>query len=1119
MVVDFSKVDLQERPVLILLNTADEPIGVLGKATNIAADIKYNETSVLSFDIAAEVDGEPTPYYEAVRGYRTVDLQGIGRFILMNPEEKDDGVKKMKSCQAYSLEYEFTLKKITLDKATYNFWNPVMPSETLLGIILDIMPSWKIGYVDTSLIGKYRTFDVADENVYNFIKGTIQKSYNCIFDFDTYNREINVVAVSADTSVNPVYLSNKNLIKEISIKENTENIVTRLDVNGADGVTIRDVNPSGTNSIINLDYFMTLDNFEKSVIDKYFLWKKTYQNYQLSYYNLSVEYALQVMRKTTEQAALVELQSERTILENELATVIQGIAMSLAGMNQAKLDDVNSRIATKEQEIKNKQFEIDSIVNQCNAIRTELTGINKTVRFESYFTEAELLLLDRYIRDDSVSESSFVVQEVASYSEPDNGNKITNTLIAIESQKVNHIKNTSNKDIYDITGGIWNGCGIQANIIHMVMEVASDLSFVLTGYLCEGTVDSKFFPNGCLSITGTVFGAPNLTLIGDSEYQFSSSINSGYMYFTRNTSEYERRAVAWDLYEYGSQILDKISQPSYTFSVDSANFLRLEEFESFKNSLKHGEKIYVALDDDRVLTPVFIGASIEYADACKLTLDFCDTYYEKDQQSTLEYIVEQSISMGKSTDLSKFTYSSFVDSGASTQVKSFMTSSLDVAKNAIMSSQNQAVSWDDTGIRLRKWADKAKATYDPKQVWMNNNSILMTSNNWKTAELAIGNFHDKNLGDCWGIVAPNIVGTLLAGSNLVIESTKKDGSNAVFKVDADGCVLYNSTFEILSQNNATQISLDPQFGIVIGKYPVFSVSRSSNKSVNTDNARFWVDTDGNLFFQGTLRAATGEFDGKVTAREGYIGDGSSGWTIGSSYIYNKKPSLTSTISGIYIGVDGISLGDSSKYVKATKAGKLTANDVVISGEINAKTGKIGDLTIDSGAITNNGLTWWGSGSGIYLGPSGLQLGSNFRVDSSGNLYASSGTFSGNVYAKNISYGGNAGYMSGGAISDSSIGGGKISNSTITGGKIADYTIGGGNIAGSAVGTRTLSRGVNSSLQNADWAYGALNGWNTVENLYVSNGGFRLGNRIISRASTAFRDGNGNTISLSYLTWS
>lgn len=1090
MVVNFSKVDLREQPVLILLNTEDKPIGTLGKATNIAADIKYNETSALSFDIAAEVDGEPTPYYEAVRGFREVDLQGVGRFILMNPEEVDDGIKRIKSCKAYSLEYEFALKKITLEKATYNFWNPVMPNETLLGIILEIMPSWKVGHVDSSLVGKYRTFDVSDENVYNFMKGKVQNAYNCIFDFDTYNREINVIDASIDVGINPIYLSNKNLIKEISVKENTENIVTRLDVNGADGVSIRDVNPSGTNSIINLDYFMTQDNFEQSLIDKYYRWKKAYQDYQLSYYNLSVEYALQVMRKATEQAALVELQSERTILENELATVIQGIAMNVAGMDQASLDDVNSRIEAKNQEIQNKQAQIDSITNQCEAMHTELAEINKIVRFQSYFTESEFLLLDRYIRDDSVSESSFVVQEVASYSEPDSGNSISNAEIIVDTAKINHVKNTAGKDIFDISGGIWNGCNVHAEIIHMAMEIANDNSFVMTGYFGNGTVEGDTFPKGCLSIMGSISNSQSNAPVNGTGEQFAAEIQTGYMYFTRNTSEYEKRAVAWDLFEYGNQILKKSSQPSYTFSIDSANFLQIEEFEVFKNSLQHGERIYVNIGSDKILTPVFIGASIKYGDMSSLSLEFCDTYCSGSGDISLEDVLEQSISMGKSTELSKFTYSSFIDSGASTKVKEFITSSLDVAKNAIISSNNQAVSWDDTGIRLRKWADKAKATYDPKQVWMNNNSILMTSNNWKTAELAIGNFHDKNLGDCWGIVAPNIVGTLLAGSNLVIESTKKDGSNAVFKVDADGCVLYNSTFEILSKNNSTQISLDPQFGIVIGKYPVFSVSRSSNKTVNTDNARFWVDTDGNLFFQGTLRAATGEFDGKVTAREGYIGDGSSGWTIGSSYIYNKKPSLTSTTSGIYIGVDGISLGDSSKYVKATKAGKLTANDVVISGEINAKTGKIGDLTIDSGAITNNGLTWWGSGSGIYLGPSGLQLGSNFRVDSSGNLYASSGTFSGNVYAKNISYGGNAGYMSGGAIS----------NSSISGGKIADYTIGGGNIAGSTLGTRVMSSGVNTSLGYADYANTVLNGWAEISLLKVSAlkvAGIILGSKTLS----------------------
>ena len=178
MVVDFSKIDLREPPMLILKNTTDVPIGVLGYAMNITADIKYDEASVIEFNLPAQVDGEPTPYYDAVIGMRIVELQNIGQFILVNPKETGDGVKKIKACKGYSLEYEFTFKKLSLANATYNFWNPVTPDSTLLGIILELMPSWSIGSIDSNLVGKYRTFEVSDENLYNFIKVTIQTSYN-----------------------------------------------------------------------------------------------------------------------------------------------------------------------------------------------------------------------------------------------------------------------------------------------------------------------------------------------------------------------------------------------------------------------------------------------------------------------------------------------------------------------------------------------------------------------------------------------------------------------------------------------------------------------------------------------------------------------------------------------------------------------------------------------------------------------------------------------------------------------------------------------------------------------------------------------------------------------------
>lgn len=950
MVVDFSKLDLQERPVLILKNTAGVPIGTLGSAMNITADIKYNEASVLEFEVPAQVDGVDTPHYDAVIGMRIIELQDIGQFILVNPKEVGDGVKKIKYCKAYSLEFEFTFKKLSLASSTYNFWNPVTPDSTLMQIILELMPSWSLGSIDSELVGKYRTFEVSNENLYNFIKGTIQESYNCIFDFDTMTRRINVKSAKSTVPTNPVYISNGNLAEEITVEENTENIVTRLDVNGADGVTIRDVNPMGTNQIINLDYFMNTDNFDSALIEKYWGWKDTYKNYQQQYYNLSVEYALQIMRKTTEQAALVELEGEMTSLENQQAVIIQAVASNLE--QQSALNAINRQISSKQSEIKTKKAEIATIEDDAEAVYAQLIEINKKTKFESFFTRDEYLQLDRYIKDDAVSESSFVVQTTDSYTDEDVGNSISNKKISISGASISKVTNAQKKDIYDIKGGRVTSDFIDAEIISAAFEKATDGSFVMTAYLGSGITGEAKFPKGCFSITGKV-GSVSHDLVTDSETpemmtgsKLSITVSSGYLYFTRNTSEYEKRAVAWDLFEYGNEILTKISQPAFTFSITSSNFLGIDEFVRFKNKLRHGEKIYVGISEDETLAPICIGLKFEFDSPDSLSLEFSDTYVSSDSSFLLADLLEQSVSMGKSVDLNKYNYSAFMDSGASTKVKDFMTTALDVSKNAIMSSKEQAISWGDSGIRLRKWRDEAHTEYEPKQVWLNNNSILMTSNNWATAELAIGNFYDENLGDCWGIVAPNIVGTLLAGSNLVIESAKKDGGVAVFKMDAEGCVLHNSDFSVTSDNTNTHILIDPLHGFMIGKYPLIK----ADGTIDNSKKLFYADTYGNLTLVGTIYASAGEFTGKITATSGYIGQPSQGWTISSSAIYNGKSSYSSGIQGIYIGTDGISLGNTSNYIRASKSGYLYANNVNVSGHITATSGEIGGCEIENGTL-------------------------------------------------------------------------------------------------------------------------------------------------------------------------
>jgi hypothetical protein len=141
--------------------------------------------------------------------------------------------------------------------------------------------------------------------------------------------------------------------------------------------------------------------------------------------------------------------------------------------------------------------------------------------------------------------------------------------------------------------------------------------------------------------------------------------------------------------------------------------------------------------------------------------------------------------------------------------------------------------------------------------------------------------------------------------------------------------------------------------------------------------------------------------------------------------------------------------------------KADKNGLEVKGVIRATSGEIGGFLITSNSLTYNNQTWGGTNStGIYIGPNGIQLGKNFKVDSAGNLTAASGTFTGSVNAGNIRYGGNYGTFSGGGISSGSISGNRLVANTIS----TSYT----------------SSGINRSLGYADRFYGATTGDGVTE---------------------------------------
>ena len=132
----------------------------------------------------------------------------------------------------------------------------------------------------------------------------------------------------------------------------------------------------------------------------------------------------------------------------------------------------------------------------------------------------------------------------------------------------------------------------------------------------------------------------------------------------------------------------------------------------------------------------------------------------------------------------------------------------------------------------------------------------------------------------------------------------------------------------------------------------------------------------------------------------------------------------------------LTASDWSVYANGTRVFRITPTGAEVNGKITATSGKIGGFDIGASAISYNGLTWNGSKTGVYLGTSGIQLGS-----ASGSFFQASAN---------------------GVV--------KAHNMTLTG----TLTIGGQTITAAA-----LRSGAQSAYSNSGTWTGTTNAWNNA----------------------------------------
>lgn len=397
----FDYFGVPEQPYIILCNPDKSELYSLGLTYDTKITKRFNAVSEFSFTFPKSIDGGQTNLeaYDYIQSKRLVLIENYGYFQIINPNEELEGSVPLKKVKCQSLEIELVSKRLTAYGGTLPLWNPLDSTDTILGDMIELAPNWSIGHVDAEFIGTYRTFNVSDTNIYNFLTNDVSKAFEAVFIFDTVNRTINVYTQENATTQTDIFLSFDNVISSAEFNEKSDEVTTVLSVYGGGVLNIRNVNPLGTDKIYNFSYYQNSNWMSQGLVDALNAWDIVIDAQQPNYANgliLLQDYNAELL---VLQADLADLQTEYLSLEGVKAVRIQA---------NEDLTSINAQLASKQLEIDNQNTLISNKEGQIDSITVTLASITNLVSFETNFTPSQLLELNNFMYENTYKNENII---------------------------------------------------------------------------------------------------------------------------------------------------------------------------------------------------------------------------------------------------------------------------------------------------------------------------------------------------------------------------------------------------------------------------------------------------------------------------------------------------------------------------------------------------------------------------------------------------------------------------------------------------------------------------------------------------------------------------------------
>lgn len=311
------------------------------------------------------------------------------------------------------IKYEFKLKDGFIQKIE----KPFTYLQNLDVKIDSIYLSYETGKEVEKTKVKYRSLEKNTQKWMSFIRETVEHAFDCLFQFDTVNKVVNVIARQNLGKDNGFYLYYNQYLMKLERDLRVSEVVTRLGVEGKDRLGISGVNPYGTNYVEDFTYLLKEDNISLEL-------RNALLRYQELCNKIFFKWSELKKQKDEKSKNIVYIEAQLQELRAKL-NAKKSIEVSYIKMGEDISDIQQLNFVEIKKEVNEMQSQVNSLMKQFSNLKNEMKSIDLKMQDLNLkldkkkaldekgiiFTEDDLNELDECIYSESMQDDYYTNEQ------------------------------------------------------------------------------------------------------------------------------------------------------------------------------------------------------------------------------------------------------------------------------------------------------------------------------------------------------------------------------------------------------------------------------------------------------------------------------------------------------------------------------------------------------------------------------------------------------------------------------------------------------------------------------------------------------------------------------------